>query len=72
MIKFVSDLLQVGGFLLVLPFPPPIIVRIKIKLNYNVDVEEVQLKGILLYIFCVFKVSLNSDGQQFHQYGQNE
>ena len=34
MIKFVSDLRQVGGFLRVLQFPPPIKLTIVIYLNY--------------------------------------
>ena len=33
-IKFVSDLQQVGGFLLVLPFPPPIKLTTTILLKY--------------------------------------
>jgi len=39
-IKFVSDLRQVGGFLLVLRFPPPI-------KNYHHDITEIFLKGTL-------------------------
>ena len=33
-IKFVSDLREVGGFLLVLQFPPPIKLTIMIQLKY--------------------------------------
>jgi hypothetical protein len=40
MIKFVSDLRQVGGFLRVLRFPPPI------KINRN-DIAEMLLKVAL-------------------------
>jgi hypothetical protein len=36
MIKFVSDLWQVGGFLRVLPFPPPI----KLTAPYNWNIVE--------------------------------
>ena len=33
-IKFVSDLREVGGFLLVLQFPPPIKLTVMIQLKY--------------------------------------
>ena len=56
-IKFVSDLLQVGGFLRVLQFPPPK----KIPPRYDTITLTLTSKFILWYNMCsnsIFRISL--------------
>jgi hypothetical protein len=40
-IKFVSDLRHVGGFLMVPRFPPPIKLTATIQLEYWIDVDSI-------------------------------
>jgi hypothetical protein len=53
MIKFVSDLRQVGGFLQVLWFPPPIKLTVTIY-NWNIVVSGIKQHNLQLFR-CIFK-----------------
>jgi len=52
--KFVSDLLQVGGFLRVLRFPPPI----KLNATYNWNIVESGICDNWAYVYTCKKVIL--------------
>jgi hypothetical protein len=53
MIKYVSDLRQVGGFLQVLWFPPPIKLTVTIY-NWNIVVSGIKQHNLQLFR-CIFK-----------------
>jgi len=84
-IKFVSDMRQIGGFLRVLPFSPPIKLTATIyRGNWNIVESGVKyhnpkpsnilhVSPVIYYsrhVSLLLKESLNSDCHQFHQYQQ--
>ena len=84
-IKFVSDLRQIGGFLRVLRFPPPIkltatiyrgnwnIVESGVKYHNPKPSDILHVSPVIYYsrhVSLLLKESLNSDCHQFRQYQQ--
>jgi hypothetical protein len=53
MLKFVSDLPQVGGFLRVIRFPPPIKLTASIHFVYNWNIVESGVKHHNLLFFSI-------------------